>query len=79
MTIKVVNTNLISIIINDFFTNFIWNIYWRSMCYDIAYLTRKIEYYEARFGASYGDVPFAAMYHSNGFDHMDIPVITTRN
>jgi len=27
------------------------------MCYDIAYLTRKIEYYEKRFGASYGDIP----------------------
>ena len=46
------------------------------MCYDVAYLTRKIEYYEKRFGASYGDIPFAPMYHSNGFDHMDIPVIT---
>ena len=46
------------------------------MCYDIAYLTRKIEYYEKRFGASYGDVPFTPMYHSSGFDHMDIPVIT---
>jgi putative SOS response-associated peptidase YedK len=46
------------------------------MCYDIAYLTRKIEYYEKRFGASYGDVPFTPMYHSNGFDHMDLPVIT---
>ena len=47
-----------------------------AMCYDVAYLTRKIEYYEKRFGASYGDVPFAPMYHSNGFDHMDLPVIT---
>jgi putative SOS response-associated peptidase YedK len=46
------------------------------MCYDVAYLTRKIEYYEKRFGAIYGDVPFAPMYHSNGFDHMDLPVIT---
>ncbi len=46
------------------------------MCYDVAYLTRKIAYYEKRFGASYGEVPFAPMYHSNGFDHMDIPVIT---
>jgi putative SOS response-associated peptidase YedK len=49
------------------------------MCYDVAYLTRKIEYYEKRFGASYGDVPFAPMYHSNGFDHMDIPVITNED
>ena len=46
------------------------------MCYDVAYLTRKIEYYEKRFGAEYGGVPFTPMYHSNGFDHMDIPVIT---
>lgn len=46
------------------------------MCYDVAYLTRKIEYYEKRFNASYGDIPFAPMYHSNGFDHMDVPVIT---
>jgi len=46
------------------------------MCYDVAYLTRKIEYYEKRFNAQYGDVPFAPMYHSNGFDHMDLPVIT---
>ena len=46
------------------------------MCYDVAYLTRKIEYYEKRFGASYGEVPFTPMYHSNGFDHMDLPVIT---
>ena len=49
------------------------------MCYDIAYLTRKIEYYEKRFGASYGGVPFTPMYHSNGFDHMDIPVITNED
>ncbi|GJM29874.1 MAG: hypothetical protein DHS20C17_25090 [Cyclobacteriaceae bacterium] len=49
------------------------------MCYDVAYLTRKIEYYEKRFGASYGDIPFTPMYHSNGFDHMDIPVITNDN
>ncbi len=46
------------------------------MCYDIAYLTRKISYYEQRFGAEYGEVPFAPMYHSNGFDHMEVPVIT---
>lgn len=49
------------------------------MCYDVVYLTRKIEYYQKRFGASYGDVPFAPMYHSNGFDHMDIPVITCQD
>ncbi|MDH3709859.1 MAG: SOS response-associated peptidase [Cyclobacteriaceae bacterium] len=46
------------------------------MCYDVAYLTKKIEYYEKRFNASYGNIPFAPMYHSNGFDHMDLPVIT---
>ena len=46
------------------------------MCYDVAYLTKKIEYYEKRFNASYGEIPFAPMYHSNGFDHMDLPVIT---
>ena len=49
------------------------------MCYDVAYLTRKIEYYEKRYGASFGDVPFSPMYHSNGFDHMDIPVITNEH
>jgi putative SOS response-associated peptidase YedK len=49
------------------------------MCYDVAYLTRKIHYYEQRFGASYGEVPFTPMYHSNGFDHMDIPVITNQD
>ena len=49
------------------------------MCYDVAYLTRKIEYYEKRFGASYGDIPFTPMYHSNGFDHMDVPVITNED
>lgn len=46
------------------------------MCYDIAYLTRKIEVYEQRFNATYGDKPFAPQYHSNGFDHMEVPVIT---
>ncbi len=49
------------------------------MCYDVAYLTKKIEYYEKRFNASYGDIPFAPMYHSNGFDHMDLPVVTNVN
>lgn len=49
------------------------------MCYDVAYLTRKIEYYEKRFGADYGKKPFTPIYHSTGFDHMDLPVMTVQS
>lgn len=46
------------------------------MCYDIAYFTKKIEAYEKRFGVSYGESPVIPMYHANGFDHPEVPVIT---
>ncbi len=54
------------------------------MCYDIAYFTKKIEKYEQRFGVEYGpsslhaglSLPPAAVYHTNGFNHLEIPVIT---
>ena len=60
--------------IRDILTNSCKAYYY--MCYDIAYLTRKIKVYEKRFNASYGDKPFIPMYHTNGFDHMEVPVIT---
>jgi len=46
------------------------------MCYDIAYFTKKLEAYEKRFGVSYGESPLIPMYHANGFDHPQVPVIT---
>jgi len=46
------------------------------MCYDIAYFTKKIEAYEKRFGVSYGESAIVPVYHANGFDHPEIPVIT---
>ena len=50
------------------------------MCYDAATMTRKAEQYAKR----YGDVAvwdqmklkFPPMYHLNGFDEPDLPVIT---
>jgi putative SOS response-associated peptidase YedK len=49
------------------------------MCYDIAYFTKKIEKYEQRFGVKYGEKPPAPVYHANGFDHHEVPVITHRH
>ncbi len=46
------------------------------MCYDIAYFTKKIEAYEKRFGATYGEKPRAPVYHVSGFSHPEVPVIT---
>ena len=46
------------------------------MCYDLAYFTKKIEAYEKRFGVNYGESPIIPMYHANGFDHNEVPVIT---
>jgi putative SOS response-associated peptidase YedK len=46
------------------------------LCYDIAYFTKKIEAYETRFGVSYGDTNIVPVYHANGFDHFDVPVVT---
>jgi putative SOS response-associated peptidase YedK len=46
------------------------------MCYDIAYFTKKIEAYEKRFGVSYGESTVIPMYHANGFDHPEEPVVT---
>jgi len=47
------------------------------MCYDIAYLTKKKEFYEQRFDASFLDgVTPVPTYHATGFDHFDVPVIT---
>lgn len=49
------------------------------MCYDIAYFTKKIEKYEKRFGVEYGHSDITAVYHTNGFAHREIPVITHEN
>ncbi len=54
------------------------------MCYDIAYFTKKIEKYEDRFGVRYGPSgihgdtgqPITPIYHTSGFSHLEIPVIT---
>jgi putative SOS response-associated peptidase YedK len=54
------------------------------MCYDIAYFTKKIEKYQERFGVEYGpsqiqreqSQSIRAVYHTNGFSHRAIPVIT---
>ena len=54
------------------------------MCYDIAYFTKKIEKYQERFGVEYGPLDMhgqgsrsiTPVYHTNGFSHRDIPVIT---
>ena len=46
------------------------------MCYDIAYFTKKIEKYEQRFGVEYGESEITAVYHTSGFSHAPIPVIT---
>jgi putative SOS response-associated peptidase YedK len=48
------------------------------MCYDLAYFTKKIEKYEKRFGVHYGETPPAPVFHANGFDHLEVPVITHR-
>lgn len=49
------------------------------MCYDIAYFTKKIEKYEKRFGVEYGNRNVIPVYHTNGFDHLEVPVITHRD
>ena len=46
------------------------------MCYDIAYFTKKIKKYEERFGVEYGGSEVIPMYHSSGFSHHPIPVVT---
>ena len=47
-----------------------------NMCYDIAYFTKKIEKYGQRFGVEYGQSEITAVYHTNGFKHEPVPVIT---
>ena len=49
------------------------------MCYDIAYFTKKIKKYEDRFGVEYGGSDAIPMYHTSGFSHLDIPVITHKH
>lgn len=49
------------------------------MCYDIAYFTKKIEKYEQRFGVEYGERNVTPVYHTNGFDHLEVPVITHKH
>lgn len=53
------------------------------MCYDVAYLTKRQEDYARRYGKA-GDVAeikkrLPPVYHSNGFDHGELPVITNTN
>ena len=46
------------------------------MCYDIAYFTKKIEKYQERFGVEYGPSDILKVFHTNGFAHQQIPVVT---
>lgn len=50
------------------------------MCYDVAYLTKKAEKYTAHYGRKEDFISLKSklppVYHTNGFDHADIPVIT---
>ena len=50
------------------------------MCYDAATMTKKAKHYAKRYGTEgaweHLQVKFPAMYHMNGFDEPDLPVIT---
>lgn len=51
------------------------------MCYDASYLTKKAELYEKRFQVNFEEVEriknqIGPHYHTSGFAHPDIPVIT---
>lgn len=50
------------------------------MCYDLAYLTRKSEKYIERYGREQEVIniqkTLSPTFHTNGFDHIDLPVIT---
>lgn len=46
------------------------------MCYNIAFLTKRQETYEKRYGARFSLPPPTPVYHSNGFAHPIVPVIT---
>lgn len=49
------------------------------MCYDIAYFTKKIKKYEERFGVDYGGPEIIPVFHTSGFSHREIPVITHKH
>lgn len=46
------------------------------MCYDIAYMTQKQEMYQDRYKVEIYQPEVLKVYHTTGFDHLDIPVIT---
>ncbi|MDX1630083.1 MAG: SOS response-associated peptidase, partial [Fulvivirga sp.] len=50
------------------------------MCYDVAYLTKRLERYAEHYGTKkdWEDIKqrLPATYHTQGFDHADLPVIT---
>lgn len=53
------------------------------MCYDVAYLTKRQADYEKRYGKG-EDIEkikkkLPPVYHSNGFDHAQLPVIANNN
>lgn len=53
------------------------------MCYDVAYLTKKKSAYAKRYGnpEDIAEIQkkLPPAYHSNGFDHTELPVITNNN
>jgi len=49
------------------------------MCYDIAYMTQKQEMYKDRYKVEIYQPEVLKVYHTTGFDHQDIPVITSDN
>jgi len=48
------------------------------MCYDIAYMTQKQEMYKERYKVEVYQPEVLKVYHTSGFDHFDIPVITSK-
>lgn len=53
------------------------------MCYDVAYLTKRVEKYAAHYGRKEDFISLKSklppVYHTNGFDHADVPVIANDN
>jgi putative SOS response-associated peptidase YedK len=48
------------------------------MCYNIAFLTKRQEIYEKRYGAKFDQLELIhPMYHANGFGHPEVPVISS--
>jgi putative SOS response-associated peptidase YedK len=47
------------------------------VCYNIAFLTKRQETYEKRYGARFQSSPLPPVYHTSGFAHPEVPVLTS--